>query len=197
MATDDVPAGEVTLFLDDNDGRLVHGDLHTVDAALAELLAPGEVEVHRRATSRVADVAAVGASAAAVATTAQEYLRLTADSLEKVKRLGAQTDGTGAQRGYVRGDGGQMAGQLTFETVTLGAEQVLALRTAAVSMALRSAIADVQAAVERVEERVSQTSSGGSGLTRSEKWSGPTGSLTAWWLPPPRGGISSMLIGIP
>jgi hypothetical protein len=155
MAANDVPPGEVTLFLDEDDGLLVSGDLQAVDAVLAELLAPGEVEAHRRATSRVANVAAVGASAAAVATTAQEYLRLTADSLEKVRRLGAQTDGSGALRGYVRGEGGQIAGQLTFETVTFGAEQALAVQTAAVSLALRSAIADVQAAVERVEEKVS------------------------------------------
>jgi hypothetical protein len=155
MTEHELSAGEVTLFLDEDDGLLVRGDLQAVDAVLAELLTPAEVEAHRRASSRVADVAAVGASAAAVATTAQEYLRLSAESLDKVARFGAQTDGTGALRGYVRAEGGQFAGQLTFDTVTFGAEQALAVQTAAVSMALRSAIADVQAAVERVEEKVS------------------------------------------
>ena len=98
----------------------------------------------------------MGASAAAVATTAQEYLRLSAESLDKVARFGAQTDGSGALRGYVRAEGGQFAGQLTFDPHgDLGAEQALAMQTAAVSMALRSAIANIQAAVERVEEKVS------------------------------------------
>lgn len=144
----------MTLFLDE-DGLFVRGDVRAVDTVLAELLQPTEVEAHRQAASQVANAAAAGASAAAVATTAQEYLRLTADSLEKVKRLGAQTDGTGALRAYVRAEGGQFAGQLTFETVSLGAEQALAMQTAAVSLALRSAIADVRQAVEQVDEKVS------------------------------------------
>jgi hypothetical protein len=50
--------------------------------------------------------------------------------------------------------GGKFAGQLTFEPVALVAEQALALQTAALSLALRSAIANVQKAVERVEGKV-------------------------------------------
>lgn len=146
---------EVTLFLDDDGGLLVRGDLEAVDAVIAGLLTPGELDVRRRVVSRASDATAVGASALAVASTAQEYLRPTADSLEKLRRFGTQTDGAGAMRGYVRGGGGQFAGQLSFESVSFGAEQALALQTAAVSMALRSAIADVQAAVERVEDKVS------------------------------------------
>ena len=155
MPADDAQSDEVTLFLDDDGGLLVRGGSHAVDAVLAGLLTPGEIEVHRRTASRVADVAAVGASALAVAATAQEYLRPSAESLEKLSRFGAQTDGTGALRGFVRGDGGKFAGQLSFESVSFGAEQALALQTAAVSMALRSAIANVEAAVERVEGKVS------------------------------------------
>ncbi len=152
---DDPTSDEVTLFLDDDGGLLVRGNSQAVDAVLAGLLTPGELEAHRRVASRVTDIAAVGASALAVATTAQEYLRPTAASLEKLSRFGAQTDATGALRGYVRSGGGQFAGQLSFESVSFGAEQALALQTAAVSMALRSAIANVEAAVERVEGKVS------------------------------------------
>lgn len=142
------------LFLDEG-GLLVRGDLQSVDAVLEELLEPAEVEAHRRAASRVADVTAAGASVAAVAATAQEYLRLTPESLARVQQYGAQHDGSGALLAVVRGDGGRIAGQLKFEHVSFGAEQALAMQTAAVSMALRSAIADVQAAVERVEDKVS------------------------------------------
>ena len=155
MPADVDSAAEVTLFLDEDGGLLVRGSSQAVDTVLAELLTPAEIEAHRRVTSRVTDVTAAGASAAAVATTAQEYLRLTAGSLEKVRQFGSQTDGTGALRGYVRDQGGHFAGSLSFETVTFGAEQALALQTAAVSMALRSAIANVEAAVERVEGKVS------------------------------------------
>jgi hypothetical protein len=48
-----------------------------------------------------------------------------------------------------------VAAHLSFETVSLGAERALAMQTAAVSLTLRSAIADVQAAVEAVDQKVS------------------------------------------
>lgn len=152
LAEDSV--AEVTLFLDEDGGLLVRGSSQAVDTVLAELLTPAEIEAHRQVASRVADVTAAGASVAAIAVTAQEYLRPTAASLEKLSRLGAQTDSSGALRGYVR-DNGRFAGNLSFETVSFGAEQALALQTAAVTMALRTAIANVEAAVEQVEERVS------------------------------------------
>lgn len=151
---DEESAAEVTLFLDGDGGLLVRGESHAVDTVLAELLTPAEIEAHRQVASRVADVTAAGASVAAVAVTAQEYLRPTAASLEKLSRFGAQTDSSGALRGFVR-DNGRFAGNLSFETVSFGAEQALALQTAAVTMALRTAIANVEAAVERVEEKVS------------------------------------------
>jgi hypothetical protein len=102
----------------------------------------------------LSDLAALGATGVALAASSGEYLRLTADGLAKVKALGAQFDGSGALRGYVLDNGGKFAGQLTFEPVTLAAEQALALQTAALSLALRSAIANVQKAVERVEDKV-------------------------------------------
>lgn len=153
LAGDDA-AAEVTLFLDEDGGLLVRGESQAVDTVLAELLTATEIEAHRQVASRVADVTAAGAGVAAVAVTAQEYLRPTAASLEKLRQFGVQTDSSGALRGYVR-DNGRFAGNLSFDTVSLGAEQALALQTAAVTMALRTAIANVEAAVERVEERVS------------------------------------------
>jgi hypothetical protein len=145
---------EVTLFLDEG-GLYVAGDAEGVDAVLEQLLSPAELEAHRTGATRVADAAAGAASVAAAAATAQEYLRLSPDSLAKVREFGAQADQAGALRGYVRGEGGRIAGQLTFESVSVGAEQALALQTAAVSLALRSAIANVQAAVDQVDEKVS------------------------------------------
>ncbi len=57
--------------------------------------------------------------------------------------------------GNVREVSGRYAGELSFEAVSFGAEQALAMQTAAVALALRSAIADVQVAVEAVDEKVS------------------------------------------
>jgi hypothetical protein len=150
MPLDATRPAEVTLFLDDDAGLLVRGEPDAVDAVLAEILLPAELDAHRRAASHVADVAPAGMSVAALSVTAQEYLRPTAASLEKLSRLGAQTDSSGALRGYVRHNG-KFAGNLSFETVSFGAEQALALQTAAVTMALRTAIANVEAAVERVK----------------------------------------------
>jgi len=86
---------------------------------------------------------------------AEELFRLTPEGLAKLAQYGEQLTDGGALRGFVRGDAGRFAGDLSFEAVSFGAEQALAVQTAAVALALRSAIADVQAAVEAVDEKVS------------------------------------------
>jgi hypothetical protein len=144
---------EVTLFLDGGD-LYVTGEADAIDLVLAEVLGPDDSR-RRRSATRLADAGAVGATAAAARAATEELLQPTAGSLEKLREFGAQLDGSGALRAYVRGDGGKFAGELTFEAVSFGAEQALAMQTAAVSLALRSAIADVQAAVEAVDQKVS------------------------------------------
>lgn len=144
---------EVTLFLDGGD-LYVTGEADAIDLVLTELLGQDDSR-RRRSATRLADAGAVGATAAAARAASEELLRPTAGSLEKLREFGAQLDGSGALRAYVRGDGGKFAGELTFEAVSFGAEQALAMQTAAVSLALRSAIADVQAAVEAVDQKVS------------------------------------------
>lgn len=151
-------ADEVMLFLDGGD-LYVTGEADAVDLVLAEVLGPDDSR-RRRSAARPADAGAVGAGAVgATAATAraatEELLRPTAASLEKLREFGASRDSSGALRGFVRGGGGQFAGELTFETVSFTAEQALAMQAAAVSLALRSAIADVQAAVEAVDQKVS------------------------------------------
>lgn len=146
-------SGEVTLFLDGGD-LYVSGEAGVIDLVLSEVLGPGDSR-RRRSVTRLADVGAVGASVAGSRAAAEELLRPTAASLEKLREFGAQFDGSGALRGFVRGGGGRLAGNLTFEAVSFSAEQALAMQTAAVSLALRSAIADVQAAVQAVDQKVS------------------------------------------
>jgi hypothetical protein len=143
---------EVTLFLDGGD-LYVTGEADAIDLVLAEVLGPDDSR-RRRSATRLGDAGAVGATAAAARAATEELLQPTAGSLEKLREFGAQLDGSGALRAYVRGDGGKFAGELTFEAVSFGAEQALAMQTAAVSLALRSAIADVQAAVEAVDQKV-------------------------------------------
>lgn len=147
-------AGEGVLVHLDEFGILVQGHEDVAARVIDRLLSSVGTAAGPDSRVPLSDLAAVGATGAALAASSGEYLRLTADSLAKVKELGAQLDGSGALRGYVRDGGGKFAGQLAFEPVSLAAEQALALQTAAVSLALRSAIADVQKAVERVEGKV-------------------------------------------
>ncbi|WP_435771389.1 hypothetical protein [Nocardioides sp. SYSU DS0651] len=144
--------GAVTLFLDGEGSLYVRGDAAAVDVVLREILGPDQLARRRSATS-ITDAAAIAGSAQAMTGAAEEFLRLDANGLAKVAQFGEQTK-NGALRGYVR-DGNKFAGDLTFEKVTFQPEQALAMQQAAVSLALRSAIADVKATVEQVGEEVS------------------------------------------
>lgn len=150
---DNDAASEVTLFLD-GDGLYLRGNSGAIDAVVDQVLehAPS---VGRRTRAKAADTLAVATTASVLGmTSAEEFLRLTPESLARVQQLGGQMDATGALRGFVRGEGGQIAGQLTFEKVSFNVEQAMALQTAAVALALRTAIADVEAAVEAVDKKV-------------------------------------------
>lgn len=147
----DADSGELLVFADEF-GLVVHGPSGLASRAIDDLLDGAQPHDARRQLSAT-EVAAVGATGLALAATSGEYLRLTAESAAKVKEFGEQLDGGGALRGWVK-DGNQFAGQLTFDKVSLAGEQAMALQTAAVSLALRSAIADVQKAVEEVSDKV-------------------------------------------
>lgn len=145
---------EVMLFADEF-GLLVRGPSDKAAAALDRLLDGTDPGVGARFPLSATDGAAVAASVGAATAMSGEYLRLTAESAAKVSQFGEQLDGAGALRGWVK-DGSLFAGQLTFDKVAVGPEQALALQSAAVSLALRSAIANVEAAVQRVEEKVDE-----------------------------------------
>lgn len=149
-------AGDEVLVFADEFGILVQGPTNATRAVIDQLLGPDLQPAESRSSVSLqgaSDVAALAAAGVAVAATAGEYLRLTPASLAKVQQFGEQLDSGGALRGYVR-DGGKFAGQLSFEPVSLAAEQALALQTAAVSLALRSAIANVQQTVDEVKDKV-------------------------------------------
>ena len=132
-----VPDGDVLLWREE-DGLVVMGAERDRRSVLAALGSAG---------------AAVGASVAAMTTAGGDYYKLTAESAAKLAQLGQQWDENGSMYGFVRSSN-RFAGNLRFDQVTFAPEQALALQSAAVSLALRSAIADVQAAVERVEDKI-------------------------------------------
>jgi len=153
-ASDENASSEVMLFLDGGD-LYATGEAAALDVVLTDLLGHQADSRRRRSVTRFADVGAVVAGVGAVAMPAEELFRLTPDAMAKLAQHGGQLTDGGALRGFVRREGGQFAGNLSFDVVSFGAEQALAMQTAAVALALRSAIADVQAAVEAVDQKVS------------------------------------------
>lgn len=137
--TPDVPDGDLLLWKEE-DGLVVMGAEHDRRRFLSALGTP--------VTS-----AGIGGSMAAMTSAGGDYYKLTAASAAKLAELGPRFDENGSMFGFVR-SGNQFAGNLRFDQVAFGPEQALALQSAAVSLALRSAIADVQAAVERVEDKI-------------------------------------------
>ena len=139
----------------DEFGILVQGASDMVEGVVDRLMAGVGAEPASRTRLSTSDAVAVGASGFALARTSGEYLRLAPESVAKLQELGLAFDGPGVARRA----GGQVAAHLDFESVSLAAEQALALQTVAVSLALRSAIANVQEAVERVEDKVDRINS--------------------------------------
>lgn len=134
-----VPEGDVLLWREE-DGLVVLGAERDRKGFLATLGA-------------ASDAAGIASSAAALTSAGGDYYKLTAESAAKLASLGKQLDENNSMYGFVR-SGNQFAGNLRFDQVAFAPNQALALQSAAVSLALRSAIADVQAAVERVEDKI-------------------------------------------
>ncbi|MRK01384.1 hypothetical protein GEV27_07590 [Aeromicrobium sp. S22] len=148
----DSPSGEVLLFVE-GDRLLVEGARSDIDALLTQLSLPAE-RSRRGVATGVAEVGAAAATAGAVMSTTRELYQLTPAAKALVAQFGEATNAAGDMAGVVRRDGSSIAGHLSFDHVSMGAEQAVALQTAAMAIALRSAIADVKKAVEEVDDKV-------------------------------------------
>ena len=135
----DVPEGDVLLWREE-DGLVVLG---------AERARTRFLDVLGSTT----DAAGAAGSVAALSSAGGDYLKLTAESAKVLEKFTPQFDKNNSMYGFVKSDN-KFAGNLRFDQVNFAPEQALALQSAAVTLALRSAIADVQAAVERVEDKI-------------------------------------------
>jgi hypothetical protein len=149
-----LPDGPDVHVLVDEHGVLVVGPGESRSRALQKVLEPLGTAASQVSARSVTDAAGVAASVAAIGAAGAEYFSLTADGAAKLAQFQQKHAPNGGMYGFVMNDSGRFAGQLTFDKASLVGGQALALQTAATSMALRTAIADVQAAVERVEDRV-------------------------------------------
>jgi len=147
------PPNAVELWRDE-EGVLVAGSPENVETLVAQLTALGGAQV---AASPVApaDALAVFLTGYADGATSGQYVRFTDESMALLEKHGAVPNGKGGFHTMVRDDGG-IVGNLEWMASGAGPERALAFQTAAVGLALRTAVKSVEAAVARVEDKVDQ-----------------------------------------
>ncbi len=143
----------------EGEGLLVHGDSGVVERYLAELtsLAADAVDVAGIDGKDPAAVAAGGAARAVnVAMQNGYFVRLSPASVNLLQTKKV-VPGTGAyNRMFVHDGVGRIGGQLQWKRVPVGPSQAMAIQMFALQMALKTSIASVEDAVERVEGKVEQ-----------------------------------------
>jgi hypothetical protein len=132
---------------------LVDGNRTDIDLLLHRLSLPAE-QARRGVATGAAEVGAIVAAGGAIASTSRELYQLTPEAMELIEEFGWAKNSAGDWSGVVRKGGSSIGGHLSFDQVSMGAEQAVALQTAAVAIALRSAIADVKNAIEEVDGKV-------------------------------------------
>ncbi|MFI8774003.1 hypothetical protein ACIGKQ_17795 [Gordonia sp. NPDC062954] len=151
-------SGAELAVLVDEEGLVLTGDQASVERYLDRLrsIAGDTADIAALSPSKAANVAATAAGIANVAAQHGEFVRLSPASM-KLLRAHKVIPGTdGFNRMMVVNSKGKFAGQLQWQRVSLGPSQAMALQMFAVQMALKSAIASVEKAVERVEDKVDE-----------------------------------------
>jgi hypothetical protein len=133
------------------DGMLVAGAPGAVDHLTEQLSGLGG-RVRSEATP--ADAFALAASFFGVAKTSGTYYQLSPASAAQARKYGLMPTSDGFFSATFRDAAGKFAGNAELAKVRLAPEQALAVQNVAVAVALRVAIANVQAAVERVEAKI-------------------------------------------
>lgn len=147
----------------DDDGVLVSGSAEAIRSLVAQLT---EISGEQLAASPVVptEALAVFATGYADGATSGQYVRFTDKSMALLEKHGAVPNGEGGFHTMVMGDKG-IAGNLEWAATGGGPERALAFQTAAVGLALRTAVKNVEVAVARVEDKVDQVVS----MLRSER----------------------------
>lgn len=143
----------------DEEGVLVSGSPEAVSSLVAQLtdIAGTQLAESPIVPTEALAVFATGFADGATASqgTASQYVRFTPESERLLEQFGAVPNGTGGFHTFVRGDSG-IKGNLEWAATGAGPERALAFQTAAVGLALRTAVKNVEAAVARVEDKVDQ-----------------------------------------
>jgi len=149
-----LPEGTGVEIVQTGRGVLLRGNADEVANAVSEFT--------RIAASGARSISAVDLGAGAGAAYGlyrahQQYFQFSARALELLKQHGALPARDGQyKRSFVLDEAKKFAGNLDWKKVDIGPEQALSIQTAAATLALRAAIKDVVAAIERVEGKVDE-----------------------------------------
>lgn len=141
------------------EGLLVCGDRDIVAGYLERIkdVAGSGVRVAGIDKKSLADLAAVGASLGALtAQTGGDLVRLSPSSMELLKNFNVIPGAPGFNRMTVMGADNLFKGQLQWQAIAMTPQAAMTVQLAVVAAALRTAIASVEAAVERVQGSVDQ-----------------------------------------
>ncbi|BBY37720.1 hypothetical protein MMAN_18540 [Mycobacterium mantenii] len=139
-----------------DEGLLVGGDPAAVESYLTQLRAAAGRAIHVAEidATTIGNVTGVAAGLASIFLDSGRYVQLHPGSIEALKN-GRRVPGTdGFFRMMTRGDDGQFLAQLQWRPAALGPEAMMSAQMVAVQLALKSAIAQVEEAVRRVEGKV-------------------------------------------
>ena len=144
--------GDLVHCGDDGDGLLLTGPAAAVAEIVDRLQQVGGPAL---AASPVVptEALAVFATGFADGATSSQYIRFTGESRHLLQEYGVVPNGRGGFHTLVRGPAG-IVGNLEWEVVSAGPERALAFQSAAIGLALRTAVKNVEVAVERVEDKV-------------------------------------------
>lgn len=139
-----------------DEGILVGGNSAAVESYLAQLreAAGRAIQVADVDAASIGNVTGLAIGLTSTFLDSGKYVQLHPDSVQALKN-GHRVPGTdGFYRMMTRGDDGRILKQLQWRQVTLGPEAMMSAQMIAVQLALKSAIAQVEEAVRRVEGKV-------------------------------------------
>jgi hypothetical protein len=146
------PEPEPVLVVRQGDDLMMSGRSQDVALIAADLSAKG-IAGRPVKNSTVSDAVAAGVAGYAFGKTHTEYFQLSKRSLELLAEFQRVASKDGYFHAFVR-DKKHIKGLLEWKQVSLAPEQALSIQMTAASIALRVAIKEVVAAVERVEGKV-------------------------------------------
>jgi hypothetical protein len=139
-----------------DEALLLGGDPAAVESYLARLRATAgqAVRVAGIDSASLANAASRLAGLASLLANSGKYVQLHRDSLNALKDGNLVPVSDGFFRMTTSADAGQLLAQLQWRPAVLGPEAMLSAQMIAVQMALKSAVAQVEDAVRRVEDKV-------------------------------------------